>query len=53
MKIWREIGLFEVTEQRLADQARVVRKNGWLSGVELDEIWGNATRRGEYGRLKD
>ena len=38
MKIWREIEVFEVTEQRLADEIRVIRTNGWLSEVELDEI---------------
>ena len=38
MKIWGEIGAFEVTEQRPADQTRVIRTNGWLSEVELDEI---------------
>ena len=31
MKIWREIGLFEVTEKRVAAQNRVIRTNGWLS----------------------
>ena len=38
MKIWREIGVFDVTEQRLADQTGVIRTNGWLSKAELDEI---------------
>ena len=32
------IGVFEVTEQRLADQARMIRVNVWLSAVELEEI---------------
>ena len=36
--IWREIGTFEIKEQRLADQARVVRTNEWLTEVELEEI---------------
>ena len=36
--IWREIGTFEITEQRLVDQARVVRTNEWLTEVELEEI---------------
>ena len=36
--IWREIGTFEITEQRFANQARVVRKNEWLNEVELEEI---------------
>ena len=38
MKIWREIGVFDVKEQRLADQTRAIRKNDGLSEVELDEI---------------
>ena len=36
--IWREIGTFEITEQRLVDQARVVRTNEWLTEVELEEV---------------
>ena len=36
--IWREIGTLEITEQRLVDQARVVRTNEWLTDVELEEI---------------
>ena len=36
--IWGEIGSFEITEQRLVDQARVVRTNEWLTKVELEEI---------------
>ena len=37
-KIWKEEGLFELSEQKLAGQARVIRTNGWLSEVELEEI---------------
>ena len=36
--IWGEIGNFEITEQRLVDQARFVRTNEWLTEVELEEI---------------
>ena len=28
MKEWEEHGVFEITEQRLCDQARAIRKNG-------------------------
>lgn len=35
---WNERGMFESTEQRVCDQARAVRKNGWLSELELEEI---------------
>ena len=34
----RKIGTFEITEQRLVDQVRVVRTNEWLIEVELEEI---------------
>ena len=27
-----------ITEQRLCDQARMIRKNDWLTAVELEEI---------------
>ena len=36
--VWREIGTFEITEQRLVYQARVIRINEWLTEVELEEI---------------
>ena len=36
--IQREIGTFEITEQRLVHQARVIRTNEWLTEVELEEI---------------
>ena len=35
---WRERRMFESTEQRACDQARVIRKNGWLSEPELEAI---------------
>ena len=37
-KIWDEIGVFPVTEQRLADQARKIRVNKWLTDTEIEEI---------------
>ena len=37
-QIWDEIGVFAVTEQRLADQARQIRVNKWLTDVEIEEI---------------
>ena len=35
---WRDRVLFESTEQRVCDQARAIRKNGWLSQLELETI---------------
>ena len=36
--VWKERGLPKITEQRLGDQARAIRKNEWFTSVELDEI---------------
>ena len=36
--IWKEIGVFEISEQTLADQARAMKLNEWLSELELGEI---------------
>ena len=38
MKDWKEHGVFKITEQRLCDQAKAIRKNGWLSDLELENI---------------
>ena len=38
MAIWSEEGICEITEQRLACQARAIKTNGWLSAVEIEEI---------------
>ena len=36
-KAWDEIGAFLVTEQKLADQARQIRTNKWLTDMEIEE----------------
>ena len=38
MEMWREKGVFEISEQRLMDQARAIVVNQWLTDVELEEI---------------
>ena len=37
-KLWDEKGVFETTEQRLADQVRAIKTNGWLTKLEIEEI---------------
>ena len=37
-KIWNEIRVFPVIEQRLADQARQIQTNKWLADIEIEEI---------------
>ena len=36
--IWKDIGIFENTEQCLADQVRVIKSNEWLSKLKVEEI---------------
>ena len=38
LRIWGETGSFTMSEQRMADQVRVIRKNGWFTTEELEEI---------------
>ena len=40
--------MFIVTEQRLVDQSNQIRKRGWLTDLELEEIM----RRIEYGNVQ-
>ena len=35
---WKIKGIFESPEQRICDQARAIKKNGWLYDVELEAI---------------
>ena len=37
-KIWVEIGVFPVTKQRLANQARQIWTNKWLTDIEIEKI---------------
>ena len=37
---WKEKGLFQVGEQRLCDQVRMIQKKGWLSQLQLKQIRG-------------
>ena len=37
-RTWEERGPFRSTEEWIAEQARTIRKNGWLAEMELEEI---------------
>ena len=36
--IWRDKGMFNITEQRFMDQQCQIRKKKWLTKLELKEI---------------
>ena len=44
-KIWDEIGVFPVTEQRLSDQAMQIRVNKWLTDTEMKMSRHHSRRR--------
>ena len=39
--IWNEMGMLNVTEQRLVDQKNNILKRKWLSDLELEEVQRN------------
>ena len=43
LAIWQEIGVFDISEQRLADQVRTIKNNNFLSTIELEELARNTT----------
>ena len=48
MEIWRDKGVFDISEQRLMDQARAIVVNQWLTDVELEEIRREIERENTY-----
>ena len=38
MKIWKEKEMFNVPEQSLGDQVRVILRSDWFTSIELEEI---------------
>ena len=53
--IWNEMGMFNVTEQRLVDQKNNILKGKWLSDLELEETQRNIedTGNSEMGLESD
>ena len=53
--IWNEMGMFNVTEQKLYDQKNNILKRKWLSDLELEEIQRNIEDigRGKVGLESD
>ena len=38
ISIWQDRGMFEISEQRLADQVKQIKHNHWLTKVEVEEM---------------
>ena len=38
LRLWLQKGMFSVSEQRLVDQAKTVRRNSWMTELEIEEL---------------
>ena len=36
--VWKDIGVFQLSEQKLAGQVLAIKRNDWLSQKEIEEI---------------
>ena len=36
--LWQQKGMFWVSEQRLVDQANTIRRNSWMTKLEIEEL---------------
>ena len=43
LSLWLQKGMFWVSEQRLVDQANAIRRNSWMTGLEIEELEGKVT----------
>ena len=38
LNLWQQKGMFWVSEQRLVDQANTIRRNSWMTELEIEEL---------------
>ena len=38
LSLWQQKGMFWVSEQRLVDQANTIRRNSWMTELEIEEL---------------
>ena len=38
LSLWQQKGMFWVSEQRLVDQANAIRRNSWMTELEIEEL---------------
>ena len=44
LSLWQQKGMFWVSEQRLVDQANNIRRNSWMTELEIEELERKVTR---------
>ena len=43
LSLWQQKGMFWVSEQRLVDQANTIRRNSWMTELEIEELESKVT----------
>ena len=48
LSLWLNKGVFWVSEQRLVDQANTIRRNSWMTELEIEELERNLAENDSY-----
>ena len=46
--LWLNKGIFWVSEERLVHQANVIRRNSWMTELNIDELEKNSAENDSY-----
>ena len=52
LSLWLNEGMFWVSEQRLVDQANTIRRNSWMTELEIEELERNLAENDSYKKNK-
>ena len=50
LSLWLQNGMFWVSEQRLVDQANTIRRNSWMTELEVEELERKVTGSHSHSR---
>ena len=48
LSLWFNKGMFWVSRQRLVDQANTIRRNSWMTQLEIEELKRNLAENDSY-----
>ena len=51
--LWLSKGMFWVSEKRLVDQANTIRRNTWMTELEIEELERNLAEIDSYKKKKE
>ena len=51
--LWLNKGMFWVSEKRLVDQANTIRRNTWMTELEIEELERNLAEIDSYKKKKE